>query len=299
MSIKVGIVSPARDMVCTGFAFDAMNMAAFTMFNRPDIVLGSYVSLGTMIFDQRIKLVREAMSEGCDYILWLDTDMRFPKDTLLRLLEHKKDIVAANYVTRQIPPEPVSFQLTDEGKIWRRVSTQSTDSGLEKVSGAPMGVMLCNMEVFRKIDKPDVPMFWFQYSTKNHTVLGEDIYFCINAGRYGFEIFIDHDLSKQVHHVGTFEFGHEHVDDIAAAQMRKDLDAAVITDLNKASDHMDKEPNAFRVIKDKPAPVIPLAVHVKTPPYVGAEGIHKDIIADAINREQKNVAEIVNITGAE
>ena len=104
--------------------------------------------------------------------------------------------MAANYVTRQIPPEPVSFQLTDEGKVWRRTPTLATSSGLEKVSGAPMGCMLTSMEVFKKLDKPDVPMFWFQYSTKNHTVLGEDIYFCINATRYGFGIYIDHDLSK-------------------------------------------------------------------------------------------------------
>ncbi|HEY6028335.1 MAG TPA: hypothetical protein VIV09_15670, partial [Pseudolabrys sp.] len=108
--MKIGIVSPARDMVHTGYAFDLANMIGFTCATRPDITIGSYVSLGTMIFDQRIKLVREAMEEGCDYILWLDTDMRFPKDTLIRLLAHDRDIVAANYVTRQIPPEPVSFQ---------------------------------------------------------------------------------------------------------------------------------------------------------------------------------------------
>lgn len=231
--MKIGIVSPARDMVHTGMAFDAMNMVGYTVSMKPGIELKSYVSLGTMIFDQRIKLAKEATADGCDFILWLDTDMRFPKDTLLRLLGHSKDIVAANYVTRVVPPEPVSFILTDGGAVWRRVPTLPESTGLEKVSGAPMGVMLTSTKVFRSMDKPDVPMFWFQYSTKNHTVLGEDIYFCINAARYGYEIFIDHDLSKQVHHVGSFEFGHEHVDDAAAAQMRTELNEAVTVDLNK------------------------------------------------------------------
>ena len=68
--VKIGIVSPARDMVHTGFAFDSMNMVGYTCAHRPDITLGSFVSLGTMIFDQRIKLVREAMEEGCEYILY-------------------------------------------------------------------------------------------------------------------------------------------------------------------------------------------------------------------------------------
>jgi hypothetical protein len=271
--LKVGIVSPARDIVDTGFAFDAQNMIGYTCAHHRDIALASFVSKGTMIFNQRIDLAREAMSEGCDWILWLDTDMRFPKDTLIRLLAHKKDIVAANYVTRQVPPEPVSFQLTDEGKIWRRVPTVAASTGLQKVTGAPMGCMLTSTKVFRKLDKPDVPMFWFQYSTKNHTTLGEDIYFCINAGRYGFDIFIDHDLSKQVRHVGIFEYGHEHVDENTAASMLKELAAATTTDLNRAPAE-DK----------KSVPVIPLA-HAPTPKMVGAEGIHKDVIAAAINRQ--------------
>jgi len=271
--MKIGIVSPARDMVHTGYAFDLANMIGYTCSKMPDVVIGTYVSLGTMIFDQRIKLVREAMEEGCDYILWLDTDMRFPKDSLIRLLAHEKDIVAANYVTRQIPPEPVSFQLTDDGKLWRRVPTLPESTGIEKVTGAPMGLMLTSAAVFKKIDKPDVPMFWFQYSVKNHTVLGEDIYFCINAGRYGFGIFIDHDLSKQVHHVGTFEYGHEHVDDAAAASMKAELDEAIITDLNK-------------VVPEEAKPSgLPLAKHQPTPKLVGAAGIHKDVIAEALDRQ--------------
>ena len=290
--MKVAIVSPARDIVDTGFSFDAQNMIGYTCAHRKDLELGSYVSKGTMIFNQRIDLVREAMRDGAEYILWLDTDMRFPRDTLIRLLEHKKDIVAANYVTRQIPPEPVSFQLTDDGKLWRRVPTLLESTGLEKVSGAPMGVMLTSMAVFKKLDKPDVPMFWFQYSTKNHTTLGEDIYFCINAARYGFDIFIDHDLSKQVRHVGIFEFGHEHVDDTAAALMRKELDESTVTDLNKE--------------EKAAAPVIPLAAHAPTPRYIGAEGIHKEFITSpptdtpfqASQREaEKNVNAISNLMG--
>jgi hypothetical protein len=291
--MKIGIVSPARDMVHTGYAFDCMNMAGFTISSRPEIIIGAYCSMGTMIFDQRIKLVRACLADGCDYIMWLDTDMRFPKETLLRLLAHCEanpdvKIVAANYVTRQVPPEPVSFTLTDDGKLWRRVPTLADSTGLEKVTGAPMGVMLCDMKVFKAIDKPDVPMFWFQYSVKNHTVLGEDIYFCINAGRYGFGIYIDHDLSKEVKHCGTFEFGHEHVEDIAASNMRKELDAAQVTDLNMAYSAPTGADNQGRSIPEPPpkvAPVAPLAkdANGKWPEvYQGAEGMHRNEIRRAM-----------------
>ena len=230
--MKVGIAFPARDIVNTAFAFDMANMVAFTANRRPDIELVLYTSMGTMIFDQRIKLAKEAITDNCDWLLWLDTDMRFPKDTLLRLLNHKKSIIAANYTSRQIPPEPVSFILTDEGKRWRRVPTLPESKGLEKVSGIGFGVALTAVSVLKDLDKPDQPMFWFQYSVKNHTVLGEDIYFCINAVRNGHEIFIDHDLSKEVKHQGMIDFQHEHVDLAAARKMRAELDAAEHTDLN-------------------------------------------------------------------
>ncbi len=232
--MKIGVVSPARDMVNTGYAFDAMNMLAFTAATRPDITLASYTSLGTMIFDQRIKLAREAMEEGCDYVLWLDSDMRFPKDTMLRLLRHQRDIVGANYVSRQVPPEPVSFILTKDGSKWCRVPTLRESTGLEQVSGCGFGVTLTSAKVLKKLDEDrDKPMFWFQYSVKNHTVLGEDIYFCINATHHGFDIWIDHDLSKEVRHIGSFEFGHEHVDDMVAQELRKAVDAEQRANLNE------------------------------------------------------------------
>jgi hypothetical protein len=231
---KVGIVTPARDQVHTGFAFDAMNMVGFTVHARPDIELGAYTSLGTMIFDQRIKLARQALEEGCDYLLWLDSDIRFPKDALIRLLDHGKDMVGANYVTRQIPPEPVSFVLTADGTKWIRVPTTKESTGLQKVTGTGFGIMMTSAKIIRDLDKNrNMPMFWFQYSTTNHTTLGEDIFFCINAGRHGYEIFIDHDLSKQIHHIGSFEFGHEHVEDESIRAMQHALATEAPTDLNE------------------------------------------------------------------
>ena len=231
--LKVGVVTPARDMVMTGFAFDAMNMLAYTAAVRPDIQLGSYTSLGTMIFDQRIKLAREAVQEGCDYVMWIDSDMRFPKDTLIRLLNHKRDMVGCNYVTRHVPPEPISFILTRDGTKWARVPTVRESTGLQKVTGTGMGVMMTSATVLKALDKPNQPMFWFQYSTTNHTTLGEDIYFCINAGRNGFDIWIDHDLSKTVKHIGTFEFGHEHVQDDMIAEYQRVLATEAHTDLQQ------------------------------------------------------------------
>jgi len=207
--MKVAICLPCRDMVNTSFAYDLSRMMA--NWAAKNVPLGHqlliFTSQGTLIVNQRADLARNAIEAGADHILWLDTDMRFPKDTLDRLLAHNKPIVAANYATRRLPVDTVAFRLHDNGG-WETVKT-GEKTGLEKVEAVGMGVMLTSTEVFKNMPKP-----WFSitYHPQSNEYSGEDIHFCYKAGKLGHEVLIDHDLSKEVKHIGTFEFGHEHVE---------------------------------------------------------------------------------------
>lgn len=207
--MKVAICLPCRDMVNTGFAYDLSRMMAHWAAKHVPSghQLLIFTSQGTLIVNQRADLAKNAVKAGADYILWLDTDMRFPKDTLDRLLAHKKPIVAANYATRRLPVDTVAFRLHDNGG-WETVKT-GDKTGLEKVEAVGMGVMLTDTKVFKDMAQP-----WFSitYHQNSDEYSGEDIYFCYKAGKLGNEVFIDHDLSKEVKHIGSFEFGHEHVD---------------------------------------------------------------------------------------
>jgi hypothetical protein len=51
---------------------------------------------GTLIFTQRENLAEEALKWGAEYLMWVDSDMRFPKDTLEEMLKHNVDIVGVN-----------------------------------------------------------------------------------------------------------------------------------------------------------------------------------------------------------
>lgn len=206
--MKVAICIPSREMCHASFAFDLANLVGhWTAKHGASGALNICNVRGTLIADQRTDLVRMALSSGADSILWLDDDMRFPKDALDRLLARGKPIVGCNYTTRVIPPEPTATRLV--GGKWRKVQTRPESTGLEAVDFMGFGCMLVKADVFRKLD---VPWFHLGYSSVDHKFIGEDVYFGMKATAAGYEMLLDHDLSKEIRHIGSLEYRHEHVE---------------------------------------------------------------------------------------
>jgi hypothetical protein len=203
MSRSVAILVPARDTVMTSFAYDLARAMSFHTATTDDRVM-LYTSHGTLIASQRMELARQALEEKADYLLWLDSDMRFPKETIGHLILRDKPIVAANYATRRMPVKPVAM-MDGGGKI-DRVYTGPESQGLEPVDYVGMGVMMVKREVFEKIE---APWFAIPYSTIGNHYIGEDVFFCRKAKEAGYEVLLDHDLSQHVKHIGTFEYSHE------------------------------------------------------------------------------------------
>ena len=202
---RVAVCVPSRGEMEIGTAFDLANMIGFDSKHRNgDTAL--YTVNGTLIFDQREKLAREALNDGCDYILWIDADMRFPKDTIQRLIAHNKDIVGVNATTRSIPVKATAKNLHAdmEARVntWLPVSSKGK-IGLEKVTAIGCGVMMVKAEVFKKTPQP---WFWFEM-LPGDKLLGEDVYFCVKAYDAGFDTWVDHAMSNEIGHIGKYTFG--------------------------------------------------------------------------------------------
>lgn len=203
MSRSVAVLVPARDTVMTSFAYDLARAMSFHTATTDDRVL-LFTSHGTLIASQRMELARQALEEKADYLLWLDSDMRFPRETIGHLMLRDKPIVAANYATRRMPVKPVAM-MDNDGEIGR-VYTAPDSEGLQPVDYIGMGVMMVKREVFEKVE---APWFAIPYSTIGQHYIGEDVFFCRKAREAGYEVLVDHDLSHQVKHIGTFEYSHE------------------------------------------------------------------------------------------
>jgi len=152
---------------------------------------------GSLVHMIRENTVKAAMEYDPTHILFLDSDMIFPEDAFHRLSAHDLDIVGCNYVQRKVPCIPNA--VTPDGKA---MFTHRDSTGLEEMLSAGFGVMLIKADVFRKIESP-----WFDtYYNDKGKMVGEDVYFFFKAREAGFVPYIDHDLSKEVGHIGTFEY---------------------------------------------------------------------------------------------
>lgn len=197
---KVLIAVPCGAQVAQGFALDLALMMAYTTFTQPDLALPVYFLEGTYLPRARAALVQKALDLRCTHILWLDSDMRFPKDTLLRLLSHGRSIVCANYPTRIAPILPTAKEGPDHAYLFE-------GDGLVDATAAGMGCMLTTTDVFLELPKP-----WFAvgYNKEVDDYAGEDSFFCMQARKHDYHVLVDVPLSEAVRHVGTFEFGMPH-----------------------------------------------------------------------------------------
>src|SRR3990167_5756236 len=198
--VKVLVAVPCGDQVAAGFAQDLALLMGFTTFAKPDMELALAFLRGTYLPRARAVLVQHALDRQATHLLWLDSDMRFPKDTLLRLLAHDKPIVAANYPTRTAPILPTALDGETREPIFEH-------DGLVEAAFCGMGVMLTDIGVFLALTMP-----WFAVgyirATDGYAV--EDTFFCQRAREAKFAVWIDGALSEQVRHAGGFEYDASH-----------------------------------------------------------------------------------------
>ena len=105
MKILIGI--PCFDMVHTGFMQSMLDLK-----KTPDT---SYtVVKNSVVYEARNIIALNAIKAGFDAVAWFDSDMRIPKDALLRMEaimeESGVDFVSGLYFTRADPIRPVAFK---------------------------------------------------------------------------------------------------------------------------------------------------------------------------------------------
>jgi len=201
---KLAVCIPTRDVLHSAHALCLTEMIKFNTMN--DIDTHVFMDASTILLTQRERLATEALELGAEYTLWLDSDITFPATTAIRLLAHNEDIVACNYIRRQLPPKGVAYEVIGD---WQNPLSWDMYDELVEVQGVGMGCMLMKTEIFSKLPKP---WFEFGWNPGNNDHLGEDMILCQKMAAKGYTIKIDTVLSHDLRHLGTWAFGPELLD---------------------------------------------------------------------------------------
>lgn len=199
--LRLAVCVPSHGSWRAGFGQSLANLTShFTAsrYTQGSKTIEVFCVAGSILPDVRHRLVAHALQWEATHLLWLDSDMMFPRDAANRLLSHNLPVVAVNYVRRNKPHLPTAF----DGAA---VATRDGDSGLHEVDHAGMGLMLTDARLY---DILDLPYFHFDLSESGVGLTGEDVWFCRRLRERGVKLFVDQDVSQRVYHIGENAFHH-------------------------------------------------------------------------------------------
>jgi GT2 family glycosyltransferase len=146
----------------------------------------------------RVDMLRDsaadmAMKEGFSHVLFLDADMIWPTDLLMKMLRHHdKGIVGGLYVLKSSPFAPVALVGMEQstGSVVERFAflEQYTDD-LAPVDVLGMGCTLVPLSVFSAIGSR--PWFEYREDDAGWPRVTEDVAFCRKASAAGYSLWLD------------------------------------------------------------------------------------------------------------
>lgn len=193
--MKIFIAVPSMDTV------PALFCQSLALLQRAgDTVIGFEV--GSLVYNARNNLARQAVKSEADWVLWLDSDMVFGPDLLQRMLkvctENDIDFLTALCFRRKPPYTPTLFdrlEKIDKGASY--TALMSVPEGRFQVGGCGFAGVLMSMDVLLSVmAKFNGRMF------EPIDGFGEDVAFCWRARQCGYDIWCDSDI--ELGHVGNF-----------------------------------------------------------------------------------------------
>jgi len=197
--IKIAVCIASTGHCKTQFAVSLSSLMAYFPSVRlapeePDQYIGQFLVESSGLAHNQHQLVMRAQEWGATHIFWVEDDMQFPPDALHQLFSKRQLWVGANYPMRVGPP----FEFTALAMDGMRVFTGPKSPGLERCMYTGYGVTLMSMEIFERVEAPWFEMSWLgdgNYATT-------DSYLAHKVREAGIPIYVDHDLSQKIGHVG-------------------------------------------------------------------------------------------------
>lgn len=197
--MKTLIAIPCMDTLPVGFVNSLLYMHKG---DNPTV----YLKPNSLVYDSRNLLSLYAIENQFDNVLWLDSDMIFPLNTLTKLEAYNMDMVTGLYVKRHEPVEPVLYEKIEEptrgkdGKLIANIESYNNypRDAFFPVAGCGFGCVLTSTKLLKAVWDTYGPAF------NPYPWASEDISFCHRVNELGYQIYCDSSVSCG--HIGQFVY---------------------------------------------------------------------------------------------
>jgi hypothetical protein len=191
--LRLVIGVPSNDTIQIDTAMCITNLVAHCI--HFGVAVGVVNEKTSLVHVGRNAIVENALKMDADYLLFLDTDMLFPRDLVQKLMAHKRSVVCCDAVRRR-PPFSTVVTPVGGGSI-----DHNNCEELVEVEGASGAILLVDMKVFKTLEYPyfDVKLI----EGEKREWLGEDYYFTKKVRESGRKVWCDTKASLEIGHIGT------------------------------------------------------------------------------------------------
>jgi len=186
--VLLGVITNSGSMP-TYFVKSLFEIFEFTRANGIQAEIRTFDSVEVQIM--RNKCCNYAVEEGYDYVFMLDTDMKYPSDSVVKLIKHDKDFVVGSATQRLYPFFPTQYKEflkdTFKNKENRVFLTKENKDLIEIGSSGVVGALI-KVNCLKKLK---IPYFKIEYHENGVEFTGSDVYFCKQLSENKIKLFLD------------------------------------------------------------------------------------------------------------
>ncbi|HUW44999.1 MAG TPA: class I SAM-dependent methyltransferase [Dehalococcoidia bacterium] len=153
---------------------------------------------------------------GLDYLMFIDTDIKFPPWGVKRLIERDVDIIGGLYFRKTPDHRPLVFKFNDNRRFQEIFDFPNM---VFECDGVATGFMLIKRKVFEAFHEARIAPFDMGAGPIGKEE-GEDLAFCRRARDMGFKVFCDPTIP--LGHIGHEVFTRQHFDNVLSFHQWKE-----------------------------------------------------------------------------
>jgi len=212
---SVMIAMPCYDSVKVSTMISVIKLVQ--QLAKSGVAVGIQTMNSPLIHQARNYLTSVFLSSDYTHLLFIDSDVEFEPEAVLRMLVAKKDVVCTPYrvKSKDINKKIYTVEIKKE--------TRMEAGELIEVTGGPTGLMLIDREVFKKIIEkfPELkiknPVFpqpgpdhkyyynFFDFKFEDGYSVGEDVSFCQLVQKAGLKLYAN--TASFTKHHGSYAWG--------------------------------------------------------------------------------------------